>query len=627
MQFLLARIKAYPIRCTILLQLLAFLPLQAFNPSARLSFVPAELIYVALALVFLFARSVRLVWRKWFGAILAIQSVFVVSYYNLHEGTLSLVSFFMVLGPGFLWGLFELIRWSIGHIRDSRSQQALFLSALSWGVFAFAYPPLPMGPAALALLAPWIFVMRRQPMGRVLFATFWSGIIFHSISYFWIFNVAKVGPAPAVISGLFLLVSYFSMFYVVGAWFFVKLRDKVVGGIHLVWFFPLIWAGIEVLRSYGQISFPWGHLGYVFGNHVPLVQGLAYIGVYGYTLIILYSNMLLAKAMEESRIKLAFVPLIILVALWFQGIHAIHKADDEAKQNGAQPSMRFALVQPSISQTKKWSREYFDSVMTKTWSILDTVHTDSLDLVVLPETAVPDFLSLRPREDLRFRVFAREHHVELMVGALNFDRNGPEPRHFNYYNSAFLFQSSGVKSEYRKTRLVPFSEYLPFNGLIPVINYVDLGEGDFSPGDTLPTMGLQSWTPNICYESIYPDVMRRMVRNGTRLVVNITNDGWFGKTTAPGQHANLIRYRAVEAGLPIARCANSGISIFYDAQGRAFEKTGLFETRVVYHRLNLRNTITVYTMIGDFVETLLSIIPLVFLAGILLIPHLKRKSS
>jgi len=594
-------------RIHLALQIFLFGILQVLPLSARLNFNAAELAYPLLALAWLFWKPIRQAWRTHLRSFLLLQVAAVILYYNLHGQSLSLVSFFSALLPAMLWGMFELVVWSKSHLKQAGSRQALFLCTLAWGIFALAYPPLPLGPAGIALLAPWFLVLWTQPLGRVLFATFWSGILFNSISYFWIFNVAKVGPPPAVIGGLFLLVSFLSSFHVLAAWIFVRLRDLHWKRFALVWLFPIAWVGIEVLRSYGQISFPWGHLGYVFGNHIELIQGLSWMGIYGYSALILYSNMILAYALPRKAWKLVAFPIFVVMALSVWGAFHIRQADQQIAQHPDQNSqMRIALVQPSILQTKKWSRGYYDSVLAKTWSMLDTVHTENVDIVVLPETAVPDFLALRPRDEAHFRAYVQSHNVDLLVGALNFDRKGPPPRRYNYYNSAFLFEPNGAKSEFRKTRLVPFSEYLPFNGLLPLINYVDLGEGDFSPGTTLPLFGKQQWTPNICYESIYPDLMRAMVRNGSRFVINITNDGWFGKTTAPGQHANLVRYRAIESGLPIARCANSGVSIFYDAQGRSFERTQLFDATVVYHTLTARNQTTFYSQQGDFIEGLLA---------------------
>src|SRR5699024_216126 len=130
--------------------------------------------------------------------------------------------------------------------------------------------------------------------------------------------------------------------------------------------------------------------------------------------------------------------------------------------------------------------------------------------------------------------------------------------------------------QYSKLRLVPFSERLPFDDIFPLINYVNLGEGDFSAGDGYEVWNAKiPYAPSICYEVIYPDFVRGARRRGATLLVNITNDGWFGYSNAPFQHANITRFRAVEAGMPIARNANSGISVFYDYKGRILGKTRL----------------------------------------------------
>lgn len=597
---------------------LFFIPI----PESRLYIAPWELAYLfPWALLAISLKRKGLDWktwrRPWLLALIIPQAFFVLIFYHtinkVHAeadpGTLSVVSFALTVLPLALWGLISLCVWSYRHFQDPLSRKALWPSLISWVLFALAYPPLPLGFAATVLLVPWLLVLMKAPVSRALFATFWSGIVFHWIMYFWIFNVAKVGPPVAIIAGLFLLIGYFTFFHVAGAWAFVHLKDRFIKKFPLVLLFPFAWAGIEVLRSWGEISFPWGHLGYVFGNHTALLQGLPWVGVFGYSIIILFANMALAYALLQwssthsyKRRFLALTPAFCMLVLLLWGHLRLHDAD--LKESTSEEELKIALIQPSISQTRKWSKAYFDSVMTKTWSILDTLDTRDLDLVVLPETALPDFLPSHPYQRSLFKRYARRHHVTIIFGALNYDTKAQPPRKFRFYNAAFIIDPEGKQQEYRKIRLVPFSEHLPFDGLIPVINYVDLGEGDFTPGKEFPLLGSQQWTPTICYENIYPDFTRQMVHAGTRLIVNITNDGWFGRTTAPGQHANIVRYRSVETGLPIARCANSGISLFYDGLGRILQKTELYEEKAIIDRLTVRSQKTFYDDWGDWLERL-----------------------
>jgi len=413
-----------------------------------------------------------------------------------------------------------------------------------------------------------------------------------------------VGPGAVIMAGLFLLISYFAIYNTVAAWLFVKARELRIRNVPvLVMLFPLMWSGLEATRAFGDFSFPWSPLGMIFGQQVVWLQALAWIGVFGYSALVILANMAVAYAFLQRRWVVAVLPALILAGLWLHGNYVL--SSPEAKPFYVEPgtdTLRIALVQPSIHQTKKWSRGYYDSVMQKTWSMIDTMTAEDLDLLVLPETAIPDFIRMRRGEQAHFKRYSAEKQLPVFVGALNHDRKGPPPRRYNYYNAAFLFSPDGERMEYRKVHLVPFSERLPFDDVFPLLNYVDLGEGDFTPGDSLPVLQPGGWTPLICYEAIYGDIVRRAVRGGARLIVNITNDGWFGLSTAPGQHLGLVRYRAIESGIPVARCANSGISGFIDVWGHYAETTDLFVERIVRKTLALKVRPTLYARIGDWVE-------------------------
>jgi apolipoprotein N-acyltransferase len=157
-----------------------------------------------------------------------------------------------------------------------------------------------------------------------------------------------------------------------------------------------------------------------------------------------------------------------------------------------------------------------------------------------------------------------------------------------FTTSFFRFLTTQTQ-RYSKVHLVPFSDRIPFDDVIPILNYVNFGEGDFVAGKEIPVYGPFQWTPFICYEAIYGSQIREAIRKGSRMMVNITNDGWFGISTAPGQHLNLIRYRAVENGYPVARDANSGISVFIDQYGHTDQNTKLLTKRVITRKLPLRS--------------------------------------
>jgi apolipoprotein N-acyltransferase len=199
---------------------------------------------------------------------------------------------------------------------------------------------------------------------------------------------------------------------------------------------------------------------------------------------------------------------------------------------------------------------------------------------------------------------------DVLVGALDFAPDEKPWRKYIFYNSAFLFPGDSARNavrQYSKLRLVPFSERLPFDDVFPIINYVNLGEGDFSPGKDYEIWDRRvKYAPSICYEIIYPDFARGARRRGADFFVNITNDGWFGISNAPYMHANIARFRAIEAGAPIARCSNAGITVFYDYKGRVLGKTRLNEVTVLRRKLPINTRETPYLRYGDRVEGFLA---------------------
>jgi apolipoprotein N-acyltransferase len=515
-----------------------------------------------------------------------------------------------------------------GRVEHPRALALIAAASLLW---ALCYPPFPLGPLAFLALAPLFAALGGLSPGQAFRYAFAGGILYNTVMYWWIYNVVKVGPGFIIGAGLVVLILFLSLFNGVLGWLFRVLSRRPWG----LAAFPLAWAGLEVLRTWGQMSFPWSHMGYALGHHLALIQAASFLGVFGLSALVVASNVLLYLATPRrfhglpspspsARYALVAAAAAIPAGLWMYGGLALSKPLEDDR------TLDIALVQPSIPQTKKWDEHYFQEVMQKTWRTMgveaespgdadsasagriapDAAQAGKLrgaDLIVLPETAVPDFLRSRGDVQAALSAIARRSGADLVVGALDFVPDDKPYRAYQFFNSAFLFPAAETRSEvrqYSKLRLVPFSERLPFDDIFPLINYVNLGEGDFSTGAGYSIWGDSlAYAPSICYEIIYPDYVRGARRAGASLMVNITNDGWFGYSNAPFQHANITRFRAVEVGIPIARSANSGISIFYDARGRILGKTSLFEETVLRRKLSLATRETAYFRVGDAMET------------------------
>lgn len=602
-----------------------------------------QILPLVVALPFLFFRNIRKNYKPTLYAFALVSFLFLALDYNIGDirgiGHAGLIQIILTACPIGLFWIILFIRWNFRQIRTRESRTALILSCFAWGLFALAYPPMPLGPAALLLLVPWFIVLNRFTRGQAMFATFWSGMLYNSINYYWIYNVMHVETAPSglILFGLFLLIAFFSAYNTLAGFVYTLAKDAPAKiRRYLLILFPVFYAGLEMTRTYGDFAFPWSHLGYVFGDSLELLQMLPYIGIFGYTILVVASNQAVAQTLckvqdIKKAIPVLAVPIAIFVVLLIQGSIVLSKPEAQPFYNAdAEGTPSIALVQPSIEQGAKWSKERFDNIVNKTLGMVNDSIKEHADIIVLAETAIPDHIRRQPGVIERLHRVADKKNAQLLVGALDYRRNPRESiRKFDVYNASFLFTPGDIHfpKRYIKKHLVPFSERIPFDEVFPILNYVDLGEGDFVAGKETPVYEPFLWTPYICYDAIFGDLVREAIREGSRLMVNITNDGWFGRSTAPYQHLNLIRYRAIENGMPVARLANSGVSAYIDQYGHYDSNTEIFTDRVIQRKMPLKTRDTLYSHIGDTVEILLLWFFALYLATIFLLAFKNRKRS
>ncbi len=504
--------------------------------------------------------------------------------------------------------------------------KAILLSLAAWALLVLSFPPLPLGPGALVFLAPWFYVLRTASKRTALLSSYLGAFLFNAASLYWLYHVGNVAPPALIFSGLFLGVAFLSLFTLLCAWVFVKIRDRF-GEVPLIFLFSFFWAGIEVLRSKGDISFPWLSLGLVFGDNLGLMQAFTLFGVFGCSALIIASNMCLVTAILKKKRRFTLIPVIIAACLYIGGYGAIIYEDNTTKDKAVEDAITVAVVQPSIHQASKWSRKYYDSVMTQTWNLFQTLDPGEVSLILFPETAIPDYMGTRTKEYEFLEDYAAENNTAIVIGALNKVRNPEQEqkKKYNVYNSAFLFGSDYLAAEYRKRHLVPFSEKVPFDNILPVVNYVDLGGANFSPGDSLSIWQPGNFSPLICYEAIYGSILREAKRKGAKFIANITNDGWFMRSTAPYQHLNLVRAHAVENGIGVVRAANTGISAFIEPSGRIIERTELFEQKIIVRSISQETRFTFYSVFGDYIELILFVFSLSMIISVLFFRNRLKK--
>ena len=635
----LTKLKAFPKAYKIYVSVLAAIELVLFfvRPETPGLYIQLpQLLPIIAALPFLFVKNVRHPFSRYMNTYGIIVFAFLAIDYltRSHAGLFQIVATFI---PMMLYWFSLFARWNAKLFKQKEARIALALATLSWGFVAFAFPPLPLGPAMLILLVPWFIVLNKYNRETAVFATFWASMVYNTVNYYWIRNVMNVETAPSglIFLGLILLIAYLSLFNVLASFVYSTAKNlKIKGKAYLLILFPIFYASIEVHRTTGDFAFPWNHLGYTFGNHIELLQALSIIGVFGYTILIVASNQIVAYAfLLKNRKKFALfaVPFVIFAALLIHGSSVLSAPEAAPFYNAqAQENPAIAMVQPSIAQGAKWSKPRFDSIVNKTFKMaMDSTQT-SINLILLAETAIPDHIRRQREVIKRLHQMADMRNASILTGALDFkqvsfDKNNP--RQFEIYNASFLFTpgNNNFPQRYIKKHLVPFSERIPFDDVFPILNYVDLGEGDFVPGKETPVYGPYNWTPYICYDAIFGDLVRDAINAGSRLMVNITNDGWFGRSTAPFQHLNIVRHLAISYGYPVARLANSGVSAFIDQYGHYDQNTKIFETRVIQRKMPLKTRSTFYTSIGNAFEKSLLWFFAIYLVAVFILAKLQKR--
>jgi len=277
--------------------------------------------------------------------------------------------------------------------------------------------------------------------------------------------------------------------------------------------------------------------------------------------------------------------------------------------------LRIGLVQGNIEQDKKWSPDFQETTLARYEQLTREVVARGVDLVAWPETAVPFFFQSDVPYQERLLKLVREIKTPLLFGSI-----GWRPKGINtvtLFNRAYLVSSSAeVLGFYDKMQLVPFGEYVPFHdSIFFFLDKLVEGIGDFAAGTTPTVFSLsrEKFGVLICYEGIFPDLARRFVAQGANFLVNITNDAWFGRSSAPYLHLVMEAMRAVENRVPVVRAANTGFSAVIDWDGRVRAQTALYETAVLVEEITWPQVTSFYTMHGDLFARVCALSTLVML--------------
>ncbi|MGH7878244.1 MAG: apolipoprotein N-acyltransferase, partial [Candidatus Binataceae bacterium] len=388
---------------------------------------------------------------------------------------------------------------------------------------------------------------------------------------------------------------------------------------------------LEWVRTYFPIGFPWNLLGYTAHRNLELIQFAEFTGVYGVSALIIFANAVVYVVAFQiyprrtQALSLGTLTFLMAAAFAFGSIriHGLQAAPREA-------SLRIAMVQGDIPQSLKWDPKFLESSFDIYAEQSQAAARRGADLIVWPEAAAAFFFQPDQRYPAAFAEDARYRQQLLALAARTADpilfgapALGVENGRVGFYNRAYLVSGSGqVAAWYDKIQLVPFGEYVPLRSLFGYfVNRVVSGFGDMFAGSaqTIFTLKDAKLGVLICYESIFPNLARSVVDDGANLLVNITNDAWYGESSAPYQLLAMAAMRAVETKVPMVRVANTGISAVIQPTGAITARTPLFTRGTETARVYWRPERTVYTTIGDVFAEICLILTLAGLIAALIL--------
>jgi apolipoprotein N-acyltransferase len=473
--------------------------------------------------------------------------------------------------------------------------------------------PAPLGFLAwfafLPLLAALEARVRAGAGARSLFALGYAfGLAFYLIGIHWIALLSAVAITvpwlkyPAWI----LAAAYLALF----GGLTTLLAGVLARRASLALTFPCAFLVIEELRASGEMGFPWFQPGYTQHEYPRLIQMASLGSVSLVTLWVLALNVLIWRALRgTSRMRSALGALLVFALPWVWGQRVL-----DAAPKGEGPVV--ALVQGNIPGEIKWSGQHQGEIL-KTFLDLSQRAAGTQPrpaLIVWPETATGSYLRKQLDQAIAVSTFTSRTGVPVFSGFADYGARRDGRLH--QYNAAGLFLPDGsVAPIYAKRHLVPFGERMPFERFVPALGRVQLGQAEWTPGDSAVHFPSAAgpFTCLICFESIFPDLARGDVRSGARWLVNITNDEWFGNSAALYQHAAMASFRAVENHVPLARCANTGLSVMIDAYGRVRFRVPVFQDTVLTAALSAPGPPTLYTRVGDW-PGVLALVAVVLLA-------------
>jgi apolipoprotein N-acyltransferase len=492
----------------------------------------------------------------------------------------------------------------------------VYLASLSGALLACALPPLPAGPLAWVALVPLFYALRGVSIGRATALGYIFGVVYHLGALYWVachVDIPRILSIAAWITASLVLAAFPAA--TAACALLIAQRMKRAW----VWFLPFVWVAFEYARYITEFAFPWTVIAHTQSRLLGLIQQADFWGVLGVSFWVVTLNVLALRALEDApnnrRRATMFAATFALVVAAAATYGRWRMSEHLTKPT----SVRVALVQPNIGMDTKWDsgngvQATADTLARQTMRIIP----GSVDFVLWPETAIPDYLVYtpsagRPGERIlnpRYLIYFDELTAHLGVPLVSGVPAQDYPQDAQFNSAALIMPGRAGVQSYDKRFLVPFGERVPYESVFGFLQKLNLGIARWSSSTRFSVFHAPfgRFGVGICFESVFPRLMSDFVRAGADFLVIMTNDAWFGNTSLVYQHAAFTSFRAIENRVWIARDANTGISALYDPWGRMVQTTGVFTQETLVGAIGHRERTTAYLIWGDWIAVVAGVV-------------------
>lgn len=436
--------------------------------------------------------------------------------------------------------------------------------------YGLAFPKAGIAVLAFVFLVPLLLAQEKRSK-RAAFRIFFVFSFFSQLFIlYWIPRVmVRYGGTSWVLAvvGLIVLAAYLAVYSGLAGMLINSWSRGRPSWTAALWI-PAVWIVKDLAVERIISGFPWCSAGYSQYRNIYFIQMAEWGGIHLVSFFVIAINVLLFR-LVIARSKKAALALLVVLLLAFAGGYGLLEKHTAGSTD--QPYHRAGIVQPNSNHDQFHSVSSIQETLNRLFSESAELKEQGAELVIWPEFTVPIYPLQSPSYKKRLSDFSKRH-VPILAGFTDF----PDPE--RAYNSAMLFMGDTVE-KYDKFHLTPFGEYVLFRRLLFFVKKITDQVGDFTPGEKLHTIdfsGRRLATP-ICYEVIYPELTRKMIAQGGEAIVTISNDSWFGSTSAPYQHLAMAVFRAIENRRYLLRSTSSGISALADPAGRILYQSPLHQ--------------------------------------------------